>query len=347
MISPFVVNCARLEFQNCVGLMEKSPENSSNLYCLFELITPRIQTMRVILVDNLIADENQYSEVAHHEPGFHAGKWVRLERMIAGMAMSNIENNVRKLVRQPEVRIVHLSQLNEQTVREFDPDAIVLSGTLRDFDLYSPEMIERFNQFIRQTKVPVMAICGGHQLVGQAFGAKITTLDNKLPSEKRNGRLIEYQYRFVKITDADDPIFAGIEERPDARWQKYTKRKHLLRIWQNHGLRLDRLPDGFVKLARGYLSEVQMMVRRTSEQLIYGVQFHIEKSFQDWQADKYWDHRNESRDGRLLFDNFLVEALRFRGKAVNLVSDGDNRPIADVAKAATASGGAGIPATGF
>ena len=135
-------------------------ENSSNQYCVFELITPRIQTMRVILVDNLIAAEEQYSEAAHREPGFHAGKWVRLERMIAGMAMSNIENNVRKLIRQPEVRIVHLSDLNEQTVREFDPDAIVLSGTLRDFDLYSPDLIAGFNQFIKQTRVPVMAICG-------------------------------------------------------------------------------------------------------------------------------------------------------------------------------------------
>jgi len=263
------------------------------------------------------------------------------------MAMGNIESNVRKLIRQPEIRTVHLSQLNEQTVRDFDPDAIVLSGTLRDFDLYAPELIESFNQFIKTTSVPVMAICGGHQLVGQAFGAKITTLDDKLPSEKRIGRLIEYQYRFVKITDADDPIFAGIDDRPDARWQKYTKRRQLLRIWQNHGLHLDRLPEGFRKLARGYLSEVQMMVRRTSEQLIYGVQFHIEKSFQDWQTDKYWEHRNESRDGRLLFDNFLIESLRFRGKEFNLMNGSSSLPQTEMAKAATTTGNAGIPATGF
>lgn len=327
--------------------MEQSPEKSTDRYCPFEIITPHIQTMRVMLVDNLVGDETQYSEVARHEPGFHAGKWVRLERMIAGMAMSNIENNVRKLIRQPDVRIVHLSQLNDQTVREFDPDAIVLSGTLRDFDFYSPELIEQFNQFIRKTNVPVMAICGGHQLVGQAFGAHITTLDDKQPNEKRSGRLIEYQYRFVKITDPADPIFAGIEERPNARWQKYTKRKHLLRIWQNHGLQLDRLPQGFEKLARGYLSEVQMMVRRTAEQLIYGVQFHIEKSFQDWQTDKYWDHRNESRDGRLLFDNFLIESLRFRGKEFNLADGKDLKPLAETAKAAAAGGTAGVPATGF
>jgi GMP synthase (glutamine-hydrolysing) len=297
------------------------PEENER-YCAFELIIPRIQTMRVVLVDNLVAAEDQYSEAARREPDFHSGRWVRLERMIASLAIRNIESNIRKLVHEPEIRYLHLSELNEGVVGEFDPDAIVLSGTLRDFDLYAPRLIENFNRFINRTRVPVMAICGSHQLVGQAFGAVIMTLDRKLPHEKRHGRLIEYQYRFVKITDMTDPIFAGIGDRPSARWQRYTKRRHLLRVWQNHGLQIDRLPAGFKKLARGYLSEIQMMVRRVPDQLIYSVQFHIEKSFQDWHIDKYWEHRNESRDGRLIFDNFLVEALRFRRKEASLVTAG-------------------------
>jgi GMP synthase (glutamine-hydrolysing) len=331
-----------------VGMMKKTHNNtfvlSPDPYCVFELILPRIQTMRVVLVDNLVAAEDQYSDVARREPDFHAGKWLRLERMIASMAMANIEGNIRKLIRQPDIRIVHLSELDGPAVRAFDPDAIVLGGTLRDFDFYSPALIESFAQFIRATRTPVLAICGGHQMVGQAFGATITTLDDQLPREKRTGRQIEYQYRFVKITDLGDPIFAGIEDRTAHRWQKYTDRRHLLRVWQNHGLQLDRLPDGFRKLARGYLSEVQMMVRRTAEQLIYGVQFHLEKSFQDWQADKYWEHRNESRDGRLLFDNFLVEALRFRGKEANFKVDLSSPPVVGKAQAA---GFGGVPGTGF
>ncbi len=324
-------------------------ETWSDRYCLYEVITPRIQTMRVLLVDNLVADECHYSDVARGEPDFHPGKWVRLERMIATLAMGNIESNVRKLIREPEIQIVNIADLNDNAVREFDPDAILLSGTLRDFDLYSPEVIESFNHFIHRTPVPVLGICGGHQLVGQAFGAQIVTLDGKLPNQKRQGRLIEYQYRFVKITDICDPIFNGIDNRPSARWQRYTNRRHLLRVWQNHGLQLDRLPEGFHQLCRGYLAEVQMMVRRTPEQLIYSVQFHIEKSFQDWQADKYWEHRNESRDGRLLFDNFLIESLRFRGKEANLFSDETSQPLAGKAPGAndTSAGSTGIPATGF
>jgi GMP synthase-like glutamine amidotransferase len=276
--------------------------------------------MRIMLVDNLVAAEDQYSDTARREPDFHAGKWVRLERMIASLATRNIETNIQKLVRQPVIRHLHLSELNREVVGEFDPDAIVLSGTLRDFDLYAPRLIENFNRFIERNSIPVLAICGGHQLVGQAFGAIIMTLDRRPPHEKRQGRLMEYQYRFVKITDPTDPIFAGIDERPDARWQRYTKRRHLIRVWQNHGLQIDRLPAGFKKLARGYLSEIQMMVKRVPGQLIYSMQFHIEKSFQDWQVDNYWEHRNESRDGRLIFDNFLIEALRFRGKEANLVT---------------------------
>src|SRR5262249_13046752 len=134
--------------------MEKMIESAHTLspdpYCVFELITPRIQTMRVILVDNLIADANQYSDVARRELEFHPEKWVRLERAIAMMAMANIENNVRKLVCDPVIRTVHLSELNDQLILEFDPDAIVLSGTLRDFDLYSPALIENFNGFIKK-----------------------------------------------------------------------------------------------------------------------------------------------------------------------------------------------------
>src|SRR5687768_11742855 len=41
-----------------------------------------------------------------------------------------------------------------------------VQDNLRDFDFYRPAIIEDFGKFIRATKIPVLAICGGHQLVG-------------------------------------------------------------------------------------------------------------------------------------------------------------------------------------
>jgi len=122
------------------------------------------------------------------------------------MAIENILNNVERLVQKPSTEVAHLSDLAVAEA-EFKPHAIVLSGTLRDFDFYRPEILERFGRFIRTTPTPVLAICGGHQLVGLSFGAHVVTLDGLEQHEQRDNRPQEYQYRFIRITDSSDPIF--------------------------------------------------------------------------------------------------------------------------------------------
>jgi GMP synthase-like glutamine amidotransferase len=186
----------------------------------------------------------------------------------------------------------------------------VLSGTLRDFDYYNPAVLETFSDFIRKTEVPVLAICGGHQLVGLSFGAHVITLDRLEQHEQRANRPLEYQYRYIRITEPKDPIFRGINNPASGLWQEYTKQARVLRVWQNHGLQLDRVPENFSLLATSYLCRNQMMVKRDQGQLIYTVQFHLEKSFEDWNKSRTrWEHQNESRDGRILFENFLQLAL--------------------------------------
>ncbi len=325
-------------------LVDKStPITVHKNFCFYEPIVPEIRTIRVLTIDSLVKTEDQYSDVARSTPDFDAEKWCKLERKIAGLALANIESNIERLVVNPVIQRVHFTELTHERTREFGAEAIVLSGTLRDFDFYEPHLFAAFNEFVRTTSVPILAICGGHQMVGQAFGANIITLDEKLPSERRTNRQVEYQYRFVTITDESDPIFANINDQPEFdRWHKYSK---VLRVWQNHGLQLDRLPAGFKHLARGYLSEQQMMVRRTDAQLIYGVQFHIEKSFQDFQLDNYWAHRVESRDGRMIFENFMIEALRFLGKTDDEIFSSDSERIAKLKKLAeeTAADGDATP----
>ena len=208
---------------------------------------------------------------------------------------------------------VHLSELAD-AAEKFRPDAIVMSGTFADFDYYNPEHIKSFTKFIRDTKVPVLAICGAHQLVGMAFGAKLKTLDDLELAAKRTDRMIEYQYRFVKIIDKSDPIFEGNDDQRSGIWQDYTKEDDILRVWQNHGVQVEGVPRGFKLLATSYLCKNQMMVKRTNGQLIYCVQFHLEKSFEDWSKNPTrWEHPNESRDGRILFENFLNLALEHLG----------------------------------
>ncbi|MGZ8848336.1 MAG: type 1 glutamine amidotransferase, partial [Pyrinomonadaceae bacterium] len=218
----------------------------------------------------------------------------------------------KRLVKQPTTRIAHVSEVAE-AVKEFKPDAIVLSGTLRDFDYYKPEILDTFKSFITSTRLPVLAICGGHQLVGLSFGARVVTLDQQEQEQRRTDRLTEYQYRFVRIVEPEDPIFGGIHNPESHRWHDYTREGCILRVWQNHGLQLDAVPEGFTLLATSYLCRNQMMAKRSDGQLIYSVQFHLEKSFEDWHKNPTrWEHPNESRDGRILFENFLRLALENR-----------------------------------
>jgi GMP synthase (glutamine-hydrolysing) len=281
-------------------------------FCRYEPIEKRVEKARVLVVDCLLRDEDDLSDVARSEWGSATPAQIKRERYIAGLAIENILGNVERLVKEPVTEVTHLATI-ATAAKKFNPVAIVLSGTLRDFDYYNPSVLETFGDFIRTTKTPVLAICGGHQLVGLSFGACVMTLDRLEQHEQRENRPIEYQYRFIRITEPGDPIFGGMTNPESGVWQDYTKEARVLRVWQNHGLQLDRVPEGFKLLATSYLCRNQMMVKRADGQLIYTVQFHLEKSFEDWNKSRTrWEHQNESRDGRILFENFLLLALARR-----------------------------------
>ena len=283
---------------------------TQNSFCRYEPIEKQIEHAKVLIVNDLLRYETDLSDLARNEWGASAAAKLEFERNVSGMACNNIARNVLRLVQTPKTLTVHLSEI-EGAVEMFSPDAIVMSGTYSDFDYYNPAHIENFSRFIRNTKLPVLAICGAHQLVGMSFGASLKTLDDLDLSAKRTGRVVEYQYRFVKIVDRTDPIFEGNEDTGSGIWQEYTTEDNILRVWQNHGVQVDGVPEGFTLLATSYLCKNQMMVKRSDGQLIYCVQFHLEKSFEDWSKNPTrWEHPNESRDGRILFENFLRLALK-------------------------------------
>jgi GMP synthase-like glutamine amidotransferase len=285
------------------------PYNRSG-FCRYEPIEKKIDYAKVLIVNDLLRYESDVSSLAREDWGSQLRSRLEFERKIASMACDNIAKNVIRLVRQPKTLTVHLSEL-ASAARQYKPDAIVMSGTYSDFDYYRQDQLDAFREFIHGTKIPVLAICGAHQLVGVAFDAELKTLDELPLSEKRSDRVVEYQYRFIKIVDRTDPIFEGVDDKSSGVWQEYTKDDDILRVWQNHGVQVMGVPDGFELLATSYLCKNQMMVKRSDGQLIYCVQFHLEKSFEDWSKNPTrWEHPNESRDGRVLFENFLQLALR-------------------------------------
>src|ERR1044072_7661746 len=143
-------------------------------FCRYEPIEKQIEAVRVLVVDCLLRDEDDLSDVARSEWGSAAEAEIKRERRIAGMAIENIVSNLERLVQNPSSQVTPLASV-AIAAEQFKPDAIVLSGTLRDFDYYNPVVLDTFAEFIRSCKIPVLAICGGHQLVGLSFGARVMT----------------------------------------------------------------------------------------------------------------------------------------------------------------------------
>jgi GMP synthase-like glutamine amidotransferase len=278
-------------------------------YCRYEPIEKKIAAAKVLIVNDLLRYESDLSDLAFKDWAGEVKTKLEFERKVSSLACNNIAQNVNRLVRNPKTLTVHLSEI-AAAAKQFRPDAIVMSGTFADFDYYKPEHIESVSRFLRTTKIPVLAICGAHQLVATSFGAELRTLDDLELAAKRKDRMVEYQYRFVKIVDRSDPIFESHDDPGAGVWQDYTTQDDIIRVWQNHGVQVVGVPDGFKLLATSYLCKNQAMVKRSDGQLIYSVQFHLEKSFEDWSKNPTrWEHPNESRDGRILFENFLRLAI--------------------------------------
>src|SRR5215813_1539848 len=119
-------------------------------FCRYESIEKTIDAARVLIVDNLLRDADDLSDVARREWGKEVSTELKREREIASLALKNIITNIERLVKEATTQVCHLSEI-AATANEFKPDAIVLSGTLRDFDYYRRDILDSFASFIKTT----------------------------------------------------------------------------------------------------------------------------------------------------------------------------------------------------
>ena len=109
----------------------------------------------------------------------------------------------------------HYSKFHRGDVAAPDVSAVVTSGNRslwEDYDL-DRDFVE-FASVIRETRKPVLGICGGHQLIGMLMGGKAEPLRTLAPGEPdpnpsyAPGILKEWGFSDVHC-DPADPLFAG------------------------------------------------------------------------------------------------------------------------------------------
>ena len=146
------------------------------------------------------------------------------------------------------------------------PDLAILTGS--NFMLSKSDTQTVFQQemdLVRKLDIPLLGICFGHQLIGVAYGTKVTDLGQTVRAFKE-----------VKLL-SEDPVFEGLPET--------------IRVSESHRQALANVPKGFRHLAESSTSRVEAIAHETRP--IYGLQFHPERS----------DDKNPH--GQLILQNFM------------------------------------------
>jgi GMP synthase-like glutamine amidotransferase len=193
--------------------------------------------------------------------------------------------------------LLHFTQVDRSFLDRVGVRAVVVSGHSTLIDDYDRQSLAPLVEILRETTNPVLGLCGGHQLIGLAFGerpAPMGPLAAGAPDPRADvapGMRKEWGACRVDVT-ARDPLFAGL---PDT-----------VVVEQRHFWELKQVPSGFVRLAGSDACPVQAM--RHERRPLYGVQFHPER------------YSDRHPDGRAILSNFfrLVASAAARSDAAAL-----------------------------
>ncbi len=178
--------------------------------------------------------------------------------------------------------LLHFTQVDRVLLERLGARAIVVSGHSTLIDAYDPATLAPLMDVIRETRTPLLGLCGGHQLIALAFGMKSAPLGPLASGEHdpkpdlAPGMRKEWGPSRVEIS-TDDPLFAGLGDSVVVEQRHY---------WELRGV-----PAGFSSLASSETCAIQAICHQ--QRPLYGVQFHPERY-----SERY-------PDGRAILTNFF------------------------------------------
>jgi GMP synthase (glutamine-hydrolysing) len=191
---------------------------------------------------------------------------------------------------------VHFSQFSRELLDTLRPDFLILSPQGTPWHRYRDQAAEELQRFkdvlkdlIVNSDLPVLAVCGGHQLLALTFGGTVGFMDSRyvrdLPERYPKDAIAERGPTML-VTLRGDPILTGVVTHPGT-----------FLVMESHYEEVKSVPEPFVNLARSEMSEVQLM--RIPGKLVYGLAFHPERC---------WNGHTDPRQnaGTRILTNFVT-----------------------------------------
>ncbi len=181
--------------------------------------------------------------------------------------------------------VVRFEDVTVDLIRSLAPRALVISGNTADWSEYAVASLAGMAETIRAAPVPILGICGGHQLIGQAHGATWgplgPVLDGATDPHPHFAPGLRKERGFLPIDiDRSSPLFQGLGALPV--------------VFQSHYWHLTDVPPEFSVCASSLDSPIQAIARQ--DRPVFGVQFHPER------------YDDNHRDGEMVLRNFFAIA---------------------------------------
>ncbi|MBO33768.1 MAG: glutamine-hydrolyzing GMP synthase [Rhodospirillaceae bacterium] len=163
---------------------------------------------------------------------------------------SQVTQLIARRVRESGVysEIHPFNSITEESIRAFDPKAIILSGGPSSATEEDAPMAP---MAVYEMGLPVLGICYGQQIIVEQLGGKVHPSDHK-----------EFGRAMVDVTE-DCALFHGCWDVGDRE-----------QVWMSHGDRAESLPDGFRVV--GVSENAPFAAIANDDKKFYGVQFHPE-----------------------------------------------------------------------
>jgi len=180
-----------------------------------------------------------------------------------------------RLIPELEILIEPFHSVSLERVRSLKPSHIILSGQSHPWEMYTPESLAGVFSVIKQASQPILGLCGGHQQIALAYGAKVGLLERVEPGEGYEGA--KRERGFLPVTNTGEGLFKDLPSE--------------IVVWHNHCDEVKEVPDGFRVTASNETCPIQAMQQKGRR--LYGIQFHAELFNED------------HPEGRKVVENFL------------------------------------------
>ncbi len=126
---------------------------------------------------------------------------------------------------------------------------IILSGSPRSvIEEGGAEMSPRLLELVKDSDLPILGLCYGHQLIALSLGGKVVSTSNR-------------EYGPMQVAwKADTALNAGVPEE--------------INVWMSHGDQVVELPEGYKPIASGESCPIACYSDKNGR--VFGLQFHPE-----------------------------------------------------------------------